>query len=272
MTSFIAWTGVDSRQPASIYLTSDSRISWAANQKIYGTWDCGRKLFASTKYPELLGYYGSIPFPSHVLAQILDLIDRDLLFETTYTPDKKFDLIYSVIRRSFKSYPSHDKANFTIIYCTRENEGMASTFHVAKIRWSLTRGWETAWLNIPTQSDIILTGGSGGRAVSHWYERWRNTTEKGTSRSIFSAFCDSLASGEDRQSGGSPQLVGIYRIGAAKTFGIVYEEKRYLFGIPVNKSENLNKVEWRNSLFERCNWETKKRLTNAQKHNRPIEL
>jgi hypothetical protein len=49
MTSLIAWIGVDSRGPASAYLASDSRISWASGAH----WDIGRKLFTSEKSADL---------------------------------------------------------------------------------------------------------------------------------------------------------------------------------------------------------------------------
>lgn len=56
MTSLVVWTGVDSRAPASIYLASDSRLSWDNGD----TWDFGRKVFASHRYPDILGYYGEV--------------------------------------------------------------------------------------------------------------------------------------------------------------------------------------------------------------------
>lgn len=269
MTSFVAWIGVDSRAPASIYLASDSRISWTKNDPLNCHWDYGRKLFASTKYPEILGYYGSVVFPSHVLAQIMDLIDSDLLFQESYEPQKKLQLILSIVRRSFKHYPLQNDEPFTIVYCTRESDNMFSVFHTARIDWSKQKGWKHSWLETPSRSDVILTGGSGTQSINHWYERWKKTSEKGTSRSVFSAFCDSLNSGEDKYSGGAPQIVGIYRTGPAKTFGVIYESKRYIFGINVDKSDSLAQIEWRNSLFERCDWKTKKRFSGAQNHKRP---
>ena len=75
MTSFVAWVGVDARGPASIYLASDSRISWVDPDKTFETWDYGRKLFASKKYPEIFGYFGDTLFPSQMLGQVLDLIE-----------------------------------------------------------------------------------------------------------------------------------------------------------------------------------------------------
>jgi hypothetical protein len=74
-----------------------------------------------------------------------------------------------------------------------------------------------------------------------------------TSRAVFSAFCDSFRSGTDSFSGGAPQLVGLYRKGVGESFGIIYQNARYLFGVPAGPDEAaLMALEWRNELFERC--------------------
>ena len=270
MTSLVSWIGVDSRAPASVYLASDSRISWG--NKL--TWDYGRKLFASRNYPEILGYFGDVLFPSQVLGQLMDLIDSDSLFGVEDSPDDKWAKVLSIVQRSFEGYPDEESRPFSIVYCTREGSGMASIFHMSTLSWNPGEGWtDQRWLELPKQSDVIAVFGSGGDAVDKWYSYWSRTRQSGgTSRSVFSAFCDALQSGEDERSGGSPQLVGVYRQGAAESFGVIYEGKRYLLGLPVNESRNLDAIEWRNGLFERCDWRTMKPLEGAQRHSRPRGL
>lgn len=139
--------------------------------------------------------------------------------------------------------------------------------------WKPSEGWtDEQWLAFPKQSDIIGVWGSGEETVNKWYSYWSGTREKRTSRSVFSAFCDALQSGEDKRSGGAPQLVGIYRKGAAESFGVIYKGKRYLFGLPIDESADLGAVEWRNGLFERCDWRTMQPLMDAQRHSRPKGL
>lgn len=65
MTAFLSWVGVDHRGPASLYLASDSRISWTDNE--VRSWDRGRKVFACSRTPDVLGYVGDVLFPSLVL-------------------------------------------------------------------------------------------------------------------------------------------------------------------------------------------------------------
>jgi len=72
-------------------------------------------------------------------------------------------------------------------------------------------------------------------------------------------------------SGGAPQLVGIYRKGAARSFGIIFNDQKYLLGLPV-ENENLKSVEWRNHLFEESDPNTNQRQTNAQPQPRPKSL
>jgi len=228
----------------------------------------------SRKYPDILGYYGDVLFPSQVLGRVIDLVDADLLFDASDTHQTRQSRISSVLKTSFEGYPRDQVATktFAIIYCTREYEGMASKFHISVMNWSLTSDWTEQWLDIPKESDIIGAFGSGEQIVSKWHARWSRTKEARTSRSVFSAFCDALNSGEDAFSGGAPQLVGIYRKGLGETFGIISKSERFVFGLPVAESEKLGMIEWRNSLFERCDWRTKEPLPEAQRHARPRGL
>ena len=111
--------------------------------------------------------------------------------------------------------------------------------------------------------------------MDNWDFEWSGNIEKDihtdnkTSRNVFSAFCDSLESRDDLLSGGSPQLVVLYRTGSAKTIGIIHDGKRYLNGLPVESSSLLNEIEWRNRLFERCDGKSMTLLKGAQKQPRP---
>lgn len=268
MTTLIAWLGVDSRKPSSLYLASDSRISWSNEQK----WDYARKIFASTNTPDILGYYGDVIFPSQVLGQILELIENGLLFSELDTAIIKQSKVFDIVKSSFKDYPKEQHREFTIVYCTRENDGMESVFYVFTLGWKSLTGWNENRLNLPDTSGIIESFGSGGKFVEKWHERWNNTKEKGTSRIVFGAFCDSLYSADDPRSGGAPQLAGLYRVGNGKSYGIIYRNERFVFGLPAIENENLGCLEWRNTIFERCDWQTKEPLPLAQKHLRPRGL
>jgi hypothetical protein len=269
MTSLIAWVGAN-QGFSSIYLASDSRISWGSNTSPL-VWDCGRKLFASRNHPEILGYCGDVLFPSQVLAQIVEHIDAGLFFKSDETPEEKSERIFSSLKNSFLGYPIQQSSQVSILYCTRQNIGKKPIIYTWSISWKAGK-WERSPLPLPTRSDLILAIGSGEITIRKFYDKWNNSEIGNTSRNVFSAFCDALKSCGDPRSGGAPQLVGLYREGTARSFGVIFNNERYLFGLPVSSDAEWEKVEWRNELFERCNAESRTVLEGAQRHARPTNI
>jgi len=150
---------------------------------------------------------------------------------------------------------------------------MTSAFHLWRTDWSFATGWTDQEINLPTESVLVVAVGSGESNVASYDARWRHSEAGRTSRSVFSAFCDSLKSGNDLFSGGAPQLVGLYRTGVGESFGIVYRGQRHLLGLPVGQAEAAAvDVEWRNELFERCDGSTMDSVGGAQRHARPKHL
>ena len=257
-----------------MYLASDSRISWSSNT----VWDYGRKLFASRNHPEILGYCGDVLFPSQVLGQIIEQIDSGILFNCGETHQQKFHKIASIIKQSWGSYPDFSHQGFEVIYCTRQKSGINAEFHVWVLKWTPSNEWAELILPLSSHaghtsySKIIKVMGSGTQSVEDWYKRWAKSDIGKTSRAVFSAFCDSLESEQDSRSGGVPQLVGMYRQEPAKSFGVIYKEKCYLFGLPVFQSSSYENVEWRNELFECCDGRTMMPSEGAQRHARPSNI
>ncbi|MEP0886097.1 hypothetical protein NDI49_31680 [Trichocoleus sp. ST-U3] len=267
MTSLIAWIGTGAGGLNSVYLASDSRISWSGNSTPL-VWDCGRKLFASRKYPDILGYCGDVLFPSQILAQVIEHINADLLFKAEDAPRTKFEKIVSIIKQSFLGYPIWSSDTVSIIYCTRQNFSKQPAAYIWRLTWKAGE-WNTNLLPLPIRSGLVTALGSGEKTINAFYEKWNQSEISNTSRNVFSAFCDALKSGGDSRSGGSPQLVGFYREGSAKSFGVIYNNERYLFGLPVNQDAEWEGVEWRNELFERCDGKDKVALEGTQRHARP---
>jgi hypothetical protein len=235
-------------------------------------WDVGMKLFASNKQAEILGYCGDVTFPNQVLSQICNQIDIGMLFGTGDTFDSKLAKIESTISNAYESYPQEHKKSFQILYACRIGEGMISHFHIAQICGDSKGGLLTNILKLPESSALIDGVSSGAESLKKWYGRWQKSDVSGTSRSVFSAFCDSLQSGEDKLSGGAPQLIGIYRRGSARVFGIVLNGKRYVGGCEVPHAGQFGAVEWRNFLFERCDSNSMKLLSGAQPQPRPTNV
>lgn len=267
MTSLIAWVGVDSRGPASFYFASDSRVSWSHDAH----WDAGRKLFNCRESPDLFGYCGDVLFPSLFLNQWAHAVDLGAAAD--HPPDARHLSFVATAQGSLGAYPPQQRRPFTVLHSSREESGMASVFHLWRTDWNSSSGWSDEKLDLPTESVLVLAVGSGTSTITRYDSAWQKTEAGRTSRAVFSAFCDSLASGHDRFSGGPPQLVGLYRTGAGESFGVIYQDRRYLLGVQIPAEEaGRAEIEWRNELFERCDGVSMQRLTGAQRHSRPRQF
>ena len=69
MTSLAAWPGIDSRGLSTLYIVSDSRISWHGSSD---HWEFGAKVFASPLTPDIFGFYGDVLVPSMLLPRLVE--------------------------------------------------------------------------------------------------------------------------------------------------------------------------------------------------------
>lgn len=267
MTSLVSWAGVDSRGPASIYIATDSRISWGPGS----TWDAGRKVFAGRSRPEVFGYVGDVLFPSLVLGQVADMVETPLASDGPDAP-ARFQRIKDLLKSAFESLPASQRRAFQIAYARRQGEGMEAQFRFFALSWSESAGWQSKEENVRGVSDSIVIWGSGSSTVQLWKERWNKSSQGGTSRAVFSSLCDAVGSGNDPLSGGAPQLVGLYRVGSARTIGVVHDGRPFVYGLQVEPADHAgDRLEWRNRLFERCDARGS-RLVSAQPHHSPRGL
>ncbi len=97
MTSLAAAVGVDSRGPASLYIITDSRITWTKPSE---RWDWGRKTFRSLSSPDIFGYCGDAYFVPIALGQILDLIALDVVRLSGLPADERHLIIFTLAGRN----------------------------------------------------------------------------------------------------------------------------------------------------------------------------
>ncbi|MEU6189651.1 hypothetical protein [Nocardia sp. NPDC047038] len=121
---------------------------------------------------------------------------------------------------------------------------------------------------MPDHSAALHIAGSGANEIRKAQQFWDISQARNTSRAVFGAFCESLATGGDINSGGAPQVVGLRRIGPAMTIGVVYKGRRYIAGRSVSPSEaeSMTALPWSNELFEIVDPKRKKRRVGAQVH------
>lgn len=272
MTLLASFIGVDNKlpkpKPASIYIVSDSRISWGDRAHF----DYGRKVFGCKNSPDIFGYCGDVLFPSIVLNQIVDLADQGLLFQPTFTCEQKFQAFFKKLVQSFNNYPTAieniTSDSFQIIYATRDD---GRNFYCQKMEWGKSsKKWSGEVVEFKDHSDKLFVLGSGRDEFLEKFEKYAEAENQKTSRAVFHCFIDTLVNIKDKYCGGAPQLVGLYRKDNAKFFGIIQGDRRYLHGVQVDDLINLNNVEWRNHLFEVCDGVTMQIKKNAQRQPNPL--
>lgn len=270
MTSFVAWSGADTHGTASIYFASDSRISWdEAGKK---TWDSAPKVIASVTQPEIFGYTGYAMLPYMALSQSCMAIDLGLRSpQAEKSPGGKCDWLWERIKTQTLGHPDGSKHSFEILYAVRtgsktyimrkgkeppihDPENPKAKFDLYVLSWdACARQFRDKHYPVPeSKSSILRLSGSGREEVSNASAIWEDSPGKGTSRSMFSSLCMSLKNGGDPQSGGAPQLVGMYRKGNAKTLGVVTSQGAFFQGVPFDAHPGST-VEWRDELFRRVN-------------------
>lgn len=291
MTTLIAWVSLDQNDASAIYLASDSRLSWGKNDY----WDAGRKIFASEKFPEILGYTGDAFFCTQVLGQIVAFIDScaPLIGITGF--EQKFDRLHELIKSAFSTYPNQFcLPEFSILYATR----IGRSFGACTFRWKADTSWldkevhyiprtrleatERAKHLAPENVDFDAHSnkaeglinfsyeGSGAKGFRMFYfqSEWAKKLP-GLSRSYFGAFCDYIESKSDQFTGGRPQLVALFRDHEPKKHGFVDEEGRHLYGILVSPGDYQGSVRWVNRNFENCDPIRGGRLADAQRQPNP---
>ena len=265
MTLLVCWAGVDTHGPSSLYIASDSRISWDKATKF----DAGRKVFAFSRWPDVLGYCGDVLFPSMALNQIVDLADAGLLFAPDFSPKQKFQAIVEKLNDLCAQYPALSaglaKNKLTIVHGSRDPLNN-KIFFCHSISWASGTGWRGEKREMPNASGVLFALGTGAEDFLENYQRYSTGPTKDTSRAVFHCFCDSLMNASDPSVGGAPQLVGLIRKprSTAFTAGVIYKGKRTFLGAHIDNLRNFDTVLWRNANFEICNGRTMQRLPNAQ--------
>ncbi len=273
MTLLVAWIGKDDKpqgkETSSLYIGSDSRYSWQPGTKRF---DCGPKTYACSTSPNIFGFCGDVTFCTTVIPQIKDRIDSNTLFEETSKLEERQEKIKNFIATSIAAYPSAILTNFEILYGTRIGQQFSLlSYEFSKKDKELKVNSKT----FPAESNIVHTTGTGKETFeNYWtvYDAPKADNSK-TSRNIYHILSESIKNNEDRATGGYPQVVGLYRGGNARVFGIVTDGKLIISGKEDAFTPALAKIEWRNDKFERVDVTTQQLLEGAQPHYfKKIEL
>ena len=265
MTSLIAWVATDNRGQTSFYLASDSRISWS----VVNRRDAGRKTYACSAWPHIFAYCGDVLFPTTTITQVMEFVDAGLLEGVSDIANahiRVLSLIQAIQQLSHLPV-DHD---FSILHASRESRSLTTKFHLWEMSYLAKSGvWLDVYHAVPNDhSSLIVARGTGSSVIKQHVARWQNTSLDGTSRAIFSAFCDAILSETDRRSGGAPQVVALYRDGNGRKIGTVIDGERFFFGSPVPPDIQLD-IEWRDRLFQRIDGTSLNLVPGATRQPRP---
>lgn len=268
MTTLIAWWSRDQERFAALHVATDSRISWGSSSR---RWDAGRKVFASTTTPDICAYCGDVVFPALVLSQLTSAADQGALFSAEATAAERHEIIVDGLKTSFQRRHDAPDESFTVVHASRKGEGADAM----PLLWRTTFNKDgKTWTDGPVEIDeaapgVVMIAGSGSSALKAEALRWKESYIGGTSRSIYSAFCEAISSGSDPLSGGAPQMASLYPKGGGQTVGTFHQGQSYLHGLPLAEAANPAGFEWFDDLFQRVDPQTGAVRDGAARHAKP---
>lgn len=270
MTSLAAAISRDDRGPCALYLITDSRITWLSPSE---RWDAGRKTFPSPKSADVFGYCGDAYFMPIALSQVLNMVACGVIDLEGTSAQQRHSMILDQLKNSLGRISTKYASPVTVFHGAREGELMLSTFRLWRSEYRpALKSWITdVELPVEDRSYLAKIDGSGTTTVKKYESRISGTAAAGTSRAAIHAFCKSLQSGEDPYSGGPPQMVGLWRIGPARQFGFVWQDRFFVAGMEANKSAGRKNIDWFNDHFERCDPNTGKRRQGAPDHKTSLK-
>lgn len=264
MTSLAVAVAKDSRGPCGLYILTDSRITWNSPQT---RWDAGCKTFASKVSPDIFAYCGDAYFAPMILSQAINLFELGLPATQALSAQERHGLILGAMKRSMASVTFKNPVDTTFFHGSRSHELMKSRFHMWRSTYHPATGlWEEKEYTILYQSYLVTTDGTGRTAVRSSMTAQADSLAGSTSRSVVYAFCQSLAGKADPYSGGPPQMVGLWRNGVGRNFGMYWDDRPFVGGMEVSRPIAPEALACFNGMFERCDPNTGVLLPGAKSH------
>ena len=257
MTLIVGWVSVDNKprgkQISAMYFASDSRYTWKLQGRdiVLCRTDYGKKLFTSSKYPEMFGFCGDVFLSKHLIEGLITLIDSGTFFTTSETLDSKVQKVTAYFETLLREFPKSQRENCTILYGTK----VGRHYHLES--YKISEDIAHISVALPNESTVVYSDGSGKQSffVNWLYANNEKVNEYNLCRGVYHCVSETIETIDKNDVGGVPQLVGIYRGLLVPTiFGIIKNGKRYLDGKEfLGDTSLLDNVEWRNDNFERIN-------------------
>ena len=266
MTTVVCWKSVDSAGRETLHFCSDSRFSDSAGN----IWDSGRKLFCSRRCPDVFGFVGDALPPQTALGQLVEAIDSTSLGTRPIDPKQRMTNYKSYLDGTIGSYPKNVPVE--VLFATRDDKQPPPSFRMWSIKFDSGSGpgKEHSIQTGGAKSELIQAFGSGKKGFLKKYKAMHSNPQGHTSRAVYWAFVDHLASCADRYTGGAPQIVRLGNSGPAIPVGISHEGKRFLFGfqLEISHLEDTDIKEWHDEKYQFVEPVSGMPRSNAQKIGR----
>lgn len=247
MTSFLAWLAVDSRKATQLYFASDSRRSFASGTHFD---DC-EKLFVASNSPDIFAMLGQdIGFPMEALPKICTLIDQGAVPHGICTSlHGRTDWVLDKLKQMKANKPGG--GSFSVFHGSRHSWGDHAVFGLSRHSYIAS---DDSWVNEEyelnkSQSHAIECDGSGGVQVREGIDD-RTESLGSVSRAYFSGFVVALKQGQDKRSGGPPQLVGLGSVGNGRRYGLVTTAGNFFRGRQLTVGDVPLGTQWRDEDLE----------------------
>lgn len=227
-------------------------------------YDGQQKVFGSSVSPDIFAFCGDVTFCGNQISTLVNCINNGLILSEDDNVDIKVDNVQKYLNTAFQYYPKNTlSGKSTILYGTRIN----MDFFLYKAEFDkMSSQIIFQRILIPNKSILLHEDGSG---KSEFHENWiKENSEKrnasGTSRSVYHCLHKTIISSKEPTVGGAPQIIGLYRKFNAIPFGIIIDNKRFVYGSKFHH-DNAERIEWRNENFERVDGITGHLIEKAQR-------
>ena len=248
MTSLAAVLSVDSRGSAGLYLLTDSRITWKGFD---GQWDAGQKTYFASNRAHVLGFCGNASFPPSIARQLIEQIEAGIIGSDD-DPAVVCAEVEAAVKWAHSAATNKFFDGFSLFHGFREGRGMGSQFHLWRHQYyrSVDKIYVTAVALDKATSCLAHIDGSGESTIRHFRDNVARGVATSTSRAAVWTFFEALRSGRDSATGGAPQLVGIWREGPARRFGLIWQGERYVAGVKLAATSSSGTLHWFDDEFK----------------------
>lgn len=250
MSLVVAWTSADDKPEgkslSAIYFGADSQYTEYSDQHVVlNKRRQEKKVWAVKNYPDIFALFGDVYYPRKIMDLLVESIETGGLYHPDELASEKMNLVSNRIKVLLKGVSCEA---FNILFATRDECGFSLCEYVFD-GFLLKREIHP----LPPSSSVVLAKGSGEKDFNkRWvYDYSSRTNEFGTCRAVYHCLAKTIQETTQEAVGGAPQLVGLYRGGNSRAFGILKGDKTYLYGVETGPDDITTSIEWRNDSFER---------------------